>query len=1322
MATQTIILSESYKNELFHESDFSGVGATTKYPLGPVGTRQQVTFRARISNKYTLGRYDITGGDTITLQSGSFLLENFYEGGRANLVQINTTDNYSFDIDDISSDGKIMVVSNVRIIDNTGADTGAGVLPNGPYGTGSDRDIMRSLSESGGLLYKTAFIPNGADTDFASILDGKIQAYRFEDLRPGGAPGPVVDGQWNNVIKGSNSGSATCQFIQDITDGGVNKAGGSGGNGACPLPSIQEFEIVEEFVLGPEYASGEATNVEQLSTPARLIDGLKQIWELDFRTSLSNPNALEQGSQTHVNGNTTYYNEPYANQQLTEYAVTDISYLDLDSNQEVSQIVASSTTRVSVSITSSNNSFLASDAVVLQHSYLPNADQYANRQETYQEVWLYETLRQLIDDPAANGTIITNFTADLISAGQIDLLFDISFTVDQQLLIQSGYNYRLSIELADSSLALESSNWVNLLIDFNQYDINTDIAGLASFPQSWFYTEPMMFPVAEVNRFSSVRLWNQDGYLYDWYMDIDLNEGAVIRGLALRFVAFNTLTNNWFEFDSATIDLSGQVIANGIQEIDVDVPTGRGYKLADGDKMNFLKMQTGGNVGGIQSYTGQFAGRVSWQDWLSLPSADTIFFDNSLPNKGRNKKASRYSLQNDYVFGVLIDARIEKDGIITQYINRSAVMEIYDFDEQDGSPITWTVVSKQILDLQGNDLNGQIPNNQDSIAKCVLSPDIVVPDTSIYRAEVMIEPFENPSDNDDRLSSIYEPPNDNILIGPDVATLAKIELESGDVAITAKILASQLDPSVSKWNVTWRLGLIDQSVPVVPTVEISIDGNTRQNDGDFVVFQQQENMSSASFVDNLFSLSEGVPPLPSTGWLFKVSPSSLEPGGDATVKANWDTFVPTYIEFSALATVLAANSDRWVYVEANDSTKIDEGFEIKYQKAQVGQNSSVIVKGFASGGIDQDGVLYFDDPVTFNSIALSSGTGDLWLKIQMTTAALEDWTDLGLFGTDITLASLNAITSAYPDGTKWALHYGVTDELLETNSATVTFNFDYNHSTDDKEKSINVAQSDISGGWRSDLVDCIDWKQVPAVNLSSQTDATDAALLSALDWSNPVTVVAWIQLRENGLSSSLNNMILTPLQAGLSNTDGAGMSFAIRQSNVFAQLNVAGQASGASARKTLRWTIPSNMSNDRRCMVVFTYDGGQDITTGHEFYYNGIKCRNADKSILFNNALSGSVQPSTGIYHHGILQAGTGIQNNPSKTERIEVYDKELNAQEIRTLFNYPDAGRDAVVSNLLRSWDYGNVTGANVPDTQASGKDMTIISSGSLPTNVSFY
>ena len=84
MATRLQVVSAEYLRELKNGQNFSlNTGDLSDHLLGHVGDRQQLKMTVQLSNSFSLGRYDVVGGDTIILKDGqSFLDEDFYQGGR----------------------------------------------------------------------------------------------------------------------------------------------------------------------------------------------------------------------------------------------------------------------------------------------------------------------------------------------------------------------------------------------------------------------------------------------------------------------------------------------------------------------------------------------------------------------------------------------------------------------------------------------------------------------------------------------------------------------------------------------------------------------------------------------------------------------------------------------------------------------------------------------------------------------------------------------------------------------------------------------------------------------------------------------------------------------------------------------------------------------------------------------------------------------------------------------------------------------------------------------------------------------------------------
>jgi len=307
MATKIIVSNTEYFSQLKNGDTFSlNTSDFSDHLLGNLMAKMQFKTTVQLSNRFNMGAFEISGGDTITLSTGnSFLDEDFYTGGIANLTFENNPISFSFDITSISSDGSIMVVSNVIGVDNSGSPVGPASLPDGTHGDGGEIHVMRDLSPSEGLICKFNFIANDATTSYISAIDQIEQGYKFAGIRTA-SPTPVT-GEWNDEIKGSNTGGMTAEFIGDVLDNGVNKNGGSGGANSCPLPSIQEFEIVQEFILNAYYLQGELDNLKDSIAPERLKSkSLKHVIEFEFRKNLSNPNTSKFGVYDSVLGNTNY--------------------------------------------------------------------------------------------------------------------------------------------------------------------------------------------------------------------------------------------------------------------------------------------------------------------------------------------------------------------------------------------------------------------------------------------------------------------------------------------------------------------------------------------------------------------------------------------------------------------------------------------------------------------------------------------------------------------------------------------------------------------------------------------------------------------------------------------------------------------------------------------------------------------------------------------------------------------------------------------------------------------------------------------------------
>ena len=1307
MATRIQVIESTYLRELVNGPSFNiDTGNNSNHLLGHVGDRQRVTFRVQVQNIFTMGRYDITGRDTITLVSGqNFLDEDFYEGQQAYLSFSGITDqNYQFTIDTISTDGTQIVAKNIVGKNDNGTNNGINLFNDGNYSTGASQDIMRGLGVSDGLITKFGFVGNNQNVSFISPYDNKVQEYRFNGLRPGGSPGPVVTGSWGaDPITGSNTGSMTAQFIADVPDTGVYKTSVGGVASVAVINSIQEFEIVQEFII-PYYQQGEFDNVTDENAPDRLVNGLQHVLEFEFRQSLSNPNVSQFGQYNNVQGNVKYYANNYI-ETPQQYSVSDVVLTDLTTGQVVTNIDAASTTRVTFNINSANSTLLTADPVLAEHSYLPNGDKYSGRKDVYQNVWLYDTLRAEIDGAVANSSIITNFNVGLVSAAQASGQFDVSFSTQQQVEIQNGYNWELSIKVADSSLSVVNSDVTKLVIDTGQYTVNTDILGLADFPQSYFYSRPIQFPIVNpTDRFTSLHGWVQDGIMYDWTVGVNVDEQSTLESLTVRLVAFNTAQNTFFEFDSYDYDLSGQVITSGppiVQNINVDDT--RGYDLSDVDKLNYARANTDVYASPFQYYRGQTAFRLSWQDWIASPRANTVFFNSSEPNNGLNKNLSNYSLVNGYVICVLIDARISKEvdgvSVITQYINRSGNIQVLDFYEQDGTPITWTG-QINTFDDQGTNLNGLLLSDDITTIEGCFTPDTPVTDISLYWGEIRLEPINNPGDGYSVLSTVQAGSDNNPLKAPAGSMFAKLELNGGNVKVIVDLDPSLLD-NVGTFKPSARFGLIDQSVPPMPGTSKDVDLVFKFPYQNYVVGQQTEVMAQAEIIQPFFSSLD--------------IDADIEYRVSSSLPADWSLITPL-ADFDAFKSHLDANSGDFYQILVTNPPQSPGilGLILRYRVLTLLGETQTLLYTWNFNDVDRTRITLFDTIVEFTNENISGAFENLFYSVNVLGASIDDY---GI--TEYTnINDVNNFISTLTEGDK----YTVSFIPQFTNSVTArTYQVDVEFLNDlDLNKELLLDFQTFSQARPFGNAFVTEFIP-PSTSVFIEASPASSAVTDLFDNSiapNEWSIELWGKDLKSGYFGNAEFFV-----GGGGGIRGL-LCYILGLSSGRIDFVFGDQVLGQFIR--IFFDLTQKLAEvDDITHLFFTYDGSRSAS-GVNLYVNGVLSGKSVQSDTLQPTTNTSGRTRFGIPTAFNIGADSTNPNNNSSIGNITggskfggqfvIYDAEVTHENVMKRYLDPFTA----IGDEFRVWDIEQISGTTIPETVANDDGQVINSL--TPTVQNFY
>ena len=584
-----------------------------------------------------------------------------------------------------------------------------------------------------------------------------------------------------------------------------------------PAYDIQRFEIEHEFMINPYYLDGELSNLQNL-IPPQILSGnntLNYVYNPEFRASLSNPNTAKSILVDNDIGAVAWYDENF-NGFNVDYKINSISYIDQASLGAASGLLIGSKTRVTFELEALNRNFVIGDKVGFFISYLPEQNEYTNTTlSNVQDNFIYDNAFQLSGTAgavvSAEGLIdyasISNPAGNLITC-----VFDVEYLPLQKAFLSGKFNtspiyFNIGVQIGDISLTTTSSDRVILLADVELYDQSPDISDLMHVTKNDIYPHNQQIGIG--NGFSDMVSWNEDGLVVDFEFDLNLNLSAFLNSLDFKLVAFNTLTEQYWELDSYAFSPATSVVSGGVQQIIAN--TTRNYILESGDQFNDVIINVGLQAAGLQKYSGRFAQKISWQDWILNNATDTIFFDAVEPNNNFNNKASNYSLLNDYEIRLAILGNVSGTsplGIsgLTDYLFLSPNITVYDYEKDGLEPPVWTCSIETFDAVNMTPLNGSVLSGIDTLFRCTWT-SINAPITSlsdiwgINRIEITNQAGYEITE----MSSLNLPlPTGQQLLKASLGTLLDVTLVGGNVVMECLIDGS-LVAAGTNYNLSSRI-------------------------------------------------------------------------------------------------------------------------------------------------------------------------------------------------------------------------------------------------------------------------------------------------------------------------------------------------------------------------------------------------------------------------------------------------------------------------------------------------------------------------------------
>lgn len=648
--------------------------------------------------------------------------------------------------------------------------------------------LFRGTSDLTALIYKFGLIENQEVFNTASKVTQHDQSYYASGMTEGGGAITFIpQGTYKDWQTGTGS-------VKRLTD---------------PSTYTQRFEIIHEFIVSPYYVDGQLTNLQNVVLPSLFTNNqsLKYAFRVDFRLALSYVGSAKVTIIDDVPGSVGWFEQNF-NGFENLYSITDVNYKD-DAAASADGILSNGNSVITVTVAKSSGAFVSTDKIGAIVSFLAESVDYQDKPTTLTENFMYDNNFCLADGTPVAGSGIITETSAVLSGDDIVLTIKTTYSTAQKTVLANKIapNFLLAISIGDVTILNGNSDRVILIADALPYDRNPDIPGLATLV-SWLYFAQDDDIGVEPGS-TDLIAWPEDGFASTFEFTIDLNKNVFINSIEIKLVAFNGVTGTFFDLDSFFIPISGAIISGGVQQIEF---TGsRGYTLASGSQFNDVTITTGANVGGIQTYTGTFSQKISWQDWIENLAVNTLFYDNTKPNNNLNFKASNYSNISNYTINAAIvmnltgtsDLGITGD---TVYALAGNAITVHDYDKDEFVVPIWSGTIKTFTEDGLTDLGGAILTNGDNTLVEVtwvnsVAPVVAIPNFwGIFRIEVSLQQGYNIFE----LSSIRNQPTNQLPIPEAGESFLNLTVDSGNILGTGLIDGSLVQGATS-YNLSERL-------------------------------------------------------------------------------------------------------------------------------------------------------------------------------------------------------------------------------------------------------------------------------------------------------------------------------------------------------------------------------------------------------------------------------------------------------------------------------------------------------------------------------------
>ena len=596
------------------------------------------------------------GTEQIFLLSDSVVRGDFYdyheEGlyiGAAVLFELNGT-TATATIEGITNNGSDLIIDSTGITNLTNA--------------GWEQDEIRTdvvikvTTAPTYLLYKYGINPNDRiPPNYQSPLDGAEQSYQLTGITALAQPL-----KWSGKEIGSDMGAVTVKF--DATRENYK----------------HQFTLTHTFVI-PYYVEGQLENIQNDINPSEFKRNSSVKYGNGFYFGGDKNNTTLIYQDTGNIGNVGYFGDNFNG--FENFYTIDEPVISNPSNTGKLEVTEANT--VTFSITSITPiGFVGSEDIILYHSKLPAATDYANKATAFDDIWVRSQIKQTEGAGAVASGVFSAVTVTL-NAGKLDVSFIVTYTPSEQALFDKNTAASLFFTIATQNLTdPDNTDRVNVIVKTSLASKDTQVSGLVTDwqPRIYQYSE-----FASGTSYTDFNGWNGDLNGETFSFKTDVSKNAIVTKAIFRVVADNG--TGFFQLFSQSIPLPNPQTVNlfgeNFQVLNVGVINS--FNLPSNEVINQISLRAAIPLVAAteQVWTGGIGFQVSWREWIENLAVPPTFIDYAEPNDNRNNKSSNYSGALGYDIKTILTLVVENDGATTEYDLLSDSSVIEDFDTGGGT-------------------------------------------------------------------------------------------------------------------------------------------------------------------------------------------------------------------------------------------------------------------------------------------------------------------------------------------------------------------------------------------------------------------------------------------------------------------------------------------------------------------------------------------------------------------------------------------------------------------------------------------------------------